>query len=120
MGIRSGEPQPMTAMVVGMGRERSVSGVRSWVMVRRYSWQLPQKKCRTKITRTLRATHCAEYTLRKGTDVPSARKTFKSAAASSSAADGRSMVFLLVFVVDIVVVEASRGSRPGAKEPTCS
>ena len=39
MGIREGEPQPMMAMKVGVGRFRRESGVMEEVRVRRYSWQ---------------------------------------------------------------------------------
>ena len=39
MGIRLGEPQPITAMKVGVGRERREEGLMERVRVRRYSWQ---------------------------------------------------------------------------------
>jgi len=37
MGIREGEPQPMMAMKVGVGRCRRLSGVMDFVNVRTYS-----------------------------------------------------------------------------------
>lgn len=49
MGIRLGEPHPITEIKVGGSRERRESGVMEAERVRRYSWQLPQKKCRMKI-----------------------------------------------------------------------
>jgi len=39
MGIRAGEPHPMMAMKVGMGRCSRVEGEMDCVRVRRYSWQ---------------------------------------------------------------------------------
>lgn len=39
MGIREGEPQPITAMKVGMGSWRRESEVMEAERVRRYSWQ---------------------------------------------------------------------------------
>ena len=39
MEIREGEPQPTTAMKVGVGRERSEAGVIDAVRARMYSWQ---------------------------------------------------------------------------------
>lgn len=39
MGIREGEPQPMMAMAVGVGRWRREEGVMEAVRVRMYSWQ---------------------------------------------------------------------------------
>lgn len=56
MGIREGAPCPIMQMKVGVGRRRRDSGVMEEVRVRMYSWQLPQKKCRTKIMRTRRVT----------------------------------------------------------------
>lgn len=66
MGMRSGWPQPITVMKVGVGSARRSSGVMEDDSVRRYSWQFcdmsaqlgvrqrvslgltPQKKCRIK------------------------------------------------------------------------
>lgn len=49
MGIKEGEPHPTTEINVGVGRDRRSEGESDAERVRRYSWQLPQKKCRMKI-----------------------------------------------------------------------
>ncbi len=96
VSMSEGEPQPITAMKVGIGRARRPSGVIWEERVRRYSWQFcqpvsllskirvlglsmknaescmltPQKKCLMKITRTRRATFGPVYIDLKGTLLP--------------------------------------------------
>jgi hypothetical protein len=111
MGMSEGEPHPMTAMKVGTGSRSRESVVMDLDSVRRYSWQFcrhnyqstgrkprvrglkltPQKKWRTKITRTLLATLGPEYKILKGRDLPSLSRTGRSATLRSISGDGMAL-----------------------------
>lgn len=77
MAIREGAPQPIIAILVGVGRVRRELGEREEdgdERVRMYSWQLPQKKCLTKMTSTRLGQLGPEYKLLNGTLFPSPSK----------------------------------------------